>query len=1168
MAGSFGFANLTNPNAFQPHNAGIAFGGTSLNAIQSALSGGAQMPGLSFSPSGGGSELRYNNQLVGFLPGSAFSQAQASAPPPPTGAFNPNPTGTYTPPVVTQPAVPAGGANSPGGSNTGGNPNSGAWQNGIPPWAQPGATGNGAGANNGNTTNNGTTVPPPGGNIDPNQPFEPVGGTSNPPPGPQTAAAFTPQWMSALQQAQGFWDPVRYGSTPSIVFANLVQQGQGPPTGQGNAAIQTWWENAFLPEYNRLRNGGSTTSEASGGGGANSAGGDGGTASLINSLFGGSPTGGGIPGFADVSGFNPNATFNATINAPNPDDIFGALEGRLGDVQGQIGGLGVGEDFLRQLTGVENRLVGPNGAGGILGQLQDASNFSQPQALLDTQGTAGDVTSLLRDIGLFETPQALADTRDLANETAGILDNDVLGSFGRQGGVDHTLAKAIGDANLLKTRLQDDAITGFENPEGLTEALSGVNELRTQAPLARAGVQNIINTARGGEDTLAMLSSIVGGVPNPGNLAQTLDRFDPTNILTNALDTSLDGRLGAFAGDVGDAIDVPGTTEIASAVGTELDPTFTNLRRDIGGDFAGELSQNNRFSPLDDITGKLAPLETLRTDVGRDIAGELSSNNRFSPLDDLTQTLAPLGTLQQDIGSDLAGELSSNRRFSPLDDLSGSLEALQNDIGNDVSGELLNNRRFSPLDNLSGDLESLRSNIGGDVASELTNNNRFDPLDRIDSKLDPLATLQSDIGRDFSGELLNSRRLNPLDDLSGDLGDLRNNIGRDVGLEIGGNDRFDPLDSLNSKLNPLDGIETRLGNRVDGGLADLRTDIGGDLDDSLRTDNRFNPLDELNSKLNPLGGIENRLATGLGEQIGGVAQSASDLINPRLQALETGMGSILPEDLKDLPGDLQNVPSDLGAIRQQLDGSGGISDIFSELQTANENITGLDFAKPQDVQGISAEDLENILSSVAGSGGGGGVTVDTQGLPLTETDAGGFLQQLQNQISGNFGSFNPTADDLRNDPQAASLLADLEQRQETDYRQQLENLSRFGVLRDGDSARLLPEMASDHRREELDVLSDAAQRSLDKTQTATSQGLDLSSLLNSRELGLGELLGSVGGQRTISGQQSDLDVIGAAISALDPSLKGKYDDLASLILDMAKGLDPVLRSRLKNSILN
>jgi hypothetical protein len=168
---------------------------------------------------------------------------------------------------------------------------------------------------------------------------------------------------------------------------------------------------------------------------------------------------------------------------------------------------------------------------------------------------------------------------------------------------------------------------------------------------------------------------------------------------------------------------------------------------------------------------------------------------------------------------------------------------------------------------------------------------------------------------------------------------------------------------------------------------------------------------------------------------------------------------------------------------------------------------------------------------------GTGSTGTGAGTGTGSTSPGNFLTTLENALTGKIENQpDITADFLRSDPVTASLLADLQESQTQQGESLQEQLQRFGVISSGDALQAIPELASAQRREELDVLSDAAQRITDERQEALNQALDLGRTLTTREQALGTLLGKVGKDQTLDSRQMDLDILAAAIAALDPAL--------------------------------
>ena len=169
-------------------------------------------------------------------------------------------------------------------------------------------------------------------------------------------------------------------------------------------------------------------------------------------------------------------------------------------------------------------------------------------------------------------------------------------------------------------------------------------------------------------------------------------------------------------------------------------------------------------------------------------------------------------------------------------------------------------------------------------------------------------------------------------------------------------------------------------------------------------------------------------------------------------------------------------------------------------------------------------------------------------VPATSPDLGSFLSQLQQSVSGGF-EHDTTAAGLREDPLTSSLLGDFKKSQSDIRKQRLEDLQRQGVLRDGDRLRAEGELLESYGRGESNILGTAAERLRADKQASQAAGVNLGQLLTSRELGLGELTGLVGGQPTLAGRQSDLDLIGAAIAAIEAGGPGRtYDALAQALL--------------------
>jgi len=132
-----------------------------------------------------------------------------------------------------------------------------------------------------------------------------------------------------------------------------------------------------------------------------------------------------------------------------------------------------------------------------------------------------------------------------------------------------------------------------------------------------------------------------------------------------------------------------------------------------------------------------------------------------------------------------------------------------------------------------------------------------------------------------------------------------------------------------------------------------------------------------------------------------------------------------------------------------------------------------------------------------------------------ETDLGEiYLNALRQSLGGNSGI----------DPQTASQIADLEDRQARDEAQTTEDLQRLGVLRGGgDTADVLGELRSGYGRTYSDILSDQAYRQ--QNDPRYQAALDLAGLKSDRYMEGGEMIGRLGGQDTLEARLANQEAI-------------------------------------------
>jgi len=168
------------------------------------------------------------------------------------------------------------------------------------------------------------------------------------------------------------------------------------------------------------------------------------------------------------------------------------------------------------------------------------------------------------------------------------------------------------------------------------------------------------------------------------------------------------------------------------------------------------------------------------------------------------------------------------------------------------------------------------------------------------------------------------------------------------------------------------------------------------------------------------------------------------------------------------------------------------------------------------------------------------------------TDA--WLRGLQDQITAAYGR-DPSefgtapgktySDWLRADPITASLLADFGKQTKEGRSQLEEDLNRLGLLTTStDTTDALVDYDTAAMRGEADVLSDAAKRMQDLRTGAMDRAAALTDTMSRRDIGIADLLGYLGEDRTLGGREADMDVLAAAMSALDPDLQLGTDDLS------------------------
>ena len=337
-----------------------------------------------------------------------------------------------------------------------------------------------------------------------------------------------------------------------------------------------------------------------------------------------------------------------------------------------------------------------------------------------------------------------------------------------------------------------------------------------------------------------------------------------------------------------------------------------------------------------------------------------------------------------------------------------------------------------------------------------------------------------------------------------------------------------------------------------------------------------------------LGAIEDRLGQGLLPSDVGIDFSGQDLM-PGDLGIDFSKQGLLPSDVgidfsgQDLlPGDvginfsgedqlnlLRNLGLDFSGISSPTE-LGLKKDVWEDLLGFKaaagplaEFIGGMDqnfWGNLEDVlEGrITTTDfndrIRKLTEAIESGRSGKPVVVDDEGEgrgedgdPEMASDWNTWLKGLQDQITKSYGR-DPSefgtgegetyADWLRADPITASLIDDFEAEAKKGRAQLTEDLSRMGLLQTStDTADAFGEFDAATLRGRGDVLSDAAKRMQDLRTAAMDRGTTLADTMSRHDISVGDLTGWFGDERTIRGEELDLDKLAVAIASLNPDLK-------------------------------
>lgn len=254
-------------------------------------------------------------------------------------------------------------------------------------------------------------------------------------------------------------------------------------------------------------------------------------------------------------------------------------------------------------------------------------------------------------------------------------------------------------------------------------------------------------------------------------------------------------------------------------------------------------------------------------------------------------------------------------------------------------------------------------------------------------------------------------------------------------------------------------------------------------------------------------------------------------------------------DLTELgmPADIWEGFADVGPLAEFLGGMdqnfwGDLQDVLGGRITMDDFTTGI-----KDLERRLGIKLDAAAKPVASEDGDTGDGKKDDGDTEMASDWNSWLKTLQDQITASYGK-DPSefgteegetySDWLRADPVTASLMADFESETKQSRLQLREDLSRMGLLQTStDTADAFADFETGVDRGQLDVLSDAAKRMQDLRTGAMDRGTTLADTMSRHDISVGDLTGWFEGDRTIGGQELDLDKLAVAIASLNPDLK-------------------------------
>tara|TARA_Y100000593_G_scaffold60539_2_gene112257 strand:- start:3295 stop:7089 length:3795 start_codon:yes stop_codon:yes gene_type:complete len=769
------------------------------------------------------------------------------------------------------------------------------------------------------------------------------------------------------------------------------------------------------------------------------------------------------------------------------------------------------------VSNMYQNLYGVEGMHGGLSRWSPGAGLQSLRPGGDIGSAVADVSELLKGIGDFSPGMLGPDLKGLRGESEALLKNLDLakGSFtDTAGGLNQLMNQGNINAGLLKKTLEDAAGINIDLPE-LGELPQQIEGLAETLPGLDTQLRSLIIQGRAGSDVLTAISNIMSGqMPTAGDIATIVDAVNeglqlPDEVLgrlqrsIGEMATKADGistALGAAEGRISDikppTLEQVGADQIMGALDL---PTQETLLRNMS------LPNQQMLLNALDMPDEAAILGALDLPTQETLLRNMALPNQQMLLNAMDM---PDQAQLLDLIADGTG-LTTENFLSAFPGIEGAITKLTSDI-TDMKPDFDLKSLEKGRERLATGFDDLQTAFGGlegriddfDVAGALDVPGKDDLLNLLasgtDLTSDQFLAAFPEIGTALSG----------LSDLvTGPEG---------LGAAVGG--LTEQLDNLKIKDFDSDQFAQDFMQKFVRGLAD-DSQSWSDLGEFSKLNQAFRDV-LLQNQLDLSGGLgeffgdnfDNLFQEGtyLGDLIGSTGELAN-FLSPMNKEFWGNLEGRLTDQITE--GDLERLAK---RVIEESGGGGGGEDILNKIRALLE-----------------------------GDGAVAGTTANLTG-------TAGWMKELQDQIRAGFGR-DPSefgvdggqtyADYLRQDPITASLIADYQAEAGDAEAQLREDMNRMGLLGGGgntgttDMGNVLGDFLDARSRGEASIISDAAKRAQDLRVKAMDQGTTLSDLMSRRDIGIGELMGYLGGDRTLAGREADMDVIAAAVAALDPDLK-------------------------------